>query len=149
MKLEDEIKQKSFQSEFHRLAINVMFTSAWIQSSHLRLLKPFGLTTQQYNVLRILRGQQPNPASVSLIQERMLDKNSNASRLVDKLVAKNLIERKTCPSDRRQVDIRITSKGIELLAVMDTKLAELETSYKGITIAEAAQVSDLLDKFRG
>ncbi len=77
------------------------------------MLKPFKITTQQYNVLRILRGQHPNPASINLIIERMLDKMSNASRIVDKLVAKKLADRKVCPEDRRMVDVLITDKGIK------------------------------------
>src|SRR4051812_29759437 len=103
MKLEDEIKQKNFTSIYHKVNINILFTASWLSTQTARILKPYSITPQQYNVLRILRGQNANPASVGLIQERMLDKSSNASRLVDKLLEKKLIDRKTCPEDRRQV----------------------------------------------
>ncbi len=149
MRLEDEIKQKQFSSPYQRLALNVIFTASWLQTQSARALKPYGLTSQQYNVLRILRGQQPNPASVGLLQERMLDKSSNASRLVDKLFAKKLVERKTCPSDRRQVDIRITQKGLDLLTELDPVMKMWDTQLKTLTEQEAQLVGELLDKLRG
>lgn len=149
MRLEDEIKQKQFSSPYQRLALNIIFTASWLQTQSARALKPYGLTSQQYNVLRILRGQQPNPASVGLLQERMLDKSSNASRLVDKLFAKKLVERKTCPSDRRQVDIRITQKGLDLLAELDPVMKMWDTQLKTLTEQEAQLVGELLDKLRG
>jgi DNA-binding MarR family transcriptional regulator len=101
-------------------------------------------------VLRILRGQQGKPASVGLIQERMLDKNSNASRLIDKLVIKKLVDRKTCPTDRRQMDIKITQKGLELLSELDEpmQLQDKEMATR-LTAEEARIVSDILDRIRG
>lgn len=149
MKIEDEIKQKHFQNVYHRLSVNILYTASWLQINHLRILKPFGITPQQFNVLRILRGQQPKAASVSLIQERMLDKSSNASRLVDKLLLKKLIDRKTCPDDRRQVDIKITEKGLQLLAELDEKMKLLDELMKSISEEEAEQTGNLLDKLRG
>lgn len=149
MRLEDEIKQKTFNNVYHRLTVNILFTASWLQTSHLRILKPYGITPQQFNVLRILRGQFPKAASVSLIQERMLDKSSNASRLVDKLLAKKLIDRKTCPEDRRQVDIRITDKGMELLAGLDVKMKQIEEGLKTISEQDAEMMGRLLDQLRG
>lgn len=149
MKLEDEIKQKSFTSIYHRLTVNIMFTSSWLQSRHLRELKLFKLTPQQYNVLRILRGQHPVPASVGLIQERMLDKNSNASRLLDKLLLKKLIERKSSETDRRQMDVRITAEGLELLKKLDILQEQWNGELKTLTLEEAETVNALLDKMRG
>ena len=114
-----------------------------------RQLRPFGITQQQYNVLRILRGQNPEPASVGLIQERMIDRSSNASRLVDKLHDKGLAVRKTCKKDRRQVDILITQKGLDLLAQLDeSQDMDLNSPIK-LSETEADQLSNLLDKLRG
>ncbi|MFM2018719.1 MAG: hypothetical protein RL007_2375 [Bacteroidota bacterium] len=150
MKLEDEIKQKTFSSPYQKLILNVFVTSSWFGSESTRVLKPYKITLQQYNVLRILRGQQGKPASVGLIQERMLDKNSNASRLIDKLVIKKLVDRKTCPTDRRQMDIKITQKGLELLSELDEpmQLQDKEMATR-LTAEEARIVSDILDRIRG
>jgi DNA-binding MarR family transcriptional regulator len=150
MKLEEEIKQKTFNNPYHRMTVNVLFTASWLQTNHMRMLKPFGLTPQQFNVMRILRGQHPGAASVSLIQERMLDRSSNASRLVDKLLAKKLVDRKTCPDDRRQVDIKITQAGLDLLAKMDAEMKKTEEQMQqALTEQEAVQLGELLDKLRG
>ncbi len=132
------------------MLLNVYFTSSWFAVQTTRTLKPYKLTVQQYNVLRILRGQQNKPSSVGLIQERMLDKSSNASRLIDKLVLKKLVDRKTCPSDRRQMEIRITQKGLDILNELDSKLEANENGVSAIISADDAQmVSDILDKVRG
>jgi DNA-binding MarR family transcriptional regulator len=150
MKLEDEIKQKNFSSAYQKMLLNVYFTSSWFATNTARTLKPYRLTLQQYNVLRILRGQHTKPASVGLIQERMLDKSSNASRLIDKLLLKKLVERKTCPSDRRQMEIRITQKGLDLLAELDSKMRISEVEAENhISAEEAHLVSDILDRMRG
>lgn len=110
MKIEDEIKQSKFHSEYQKLAINILFTNQWLTTNTTKILKPFGISPQQYNVLRILKGQSPNAISVSNIMDRMIDKMSNTSRLVEKLRQKELIERVTCEKDRRQVDVKITKK---------------------------------------
>ncbi|MBS1903600.1 MAG: winged helix DNA-binding protein [Bacteroidetes bacterium] len=148
MKIEQEIKQSKFRNEYHKLAINLAYTANWLSRITAQTLKPYKLTPQQFNVLRILRGQQPNPASINLITERMIDKMSNASRLVDKLLEKALVERTVCPTDRRQVDVRITDKGIALLAELDPKLDELNTLLGRISVDEAAKLNELLDRIR-
>lgn len=150
MKIEEEIKQKTFTSPYQKMILNVYVTSSWFGTRTARILKPYKITLQQYNVLRILRGQQGNPASVGLIQERMMDKSSNASRLIDKLVLKKLVDRKTCPEDRRQMDIRITTKGIELLNELEIPMSQDESTMAHlITEEEATIMSDLLDRIRG
>jgi DNA-binding MarR family transcriptional regulator len=150
MKLEDEIKQKNFSSLHQKMMLNIFVTSSWFGTDTARILKPYKITLQQYNVLRILRGQQGKPASVGLIQERMLDKSSNASRLIDKLVLKKLVDRKPCPSDRRQMDIKITQKGLELLSSVDVPMQEQDKAMASlITEEEARIVSDILDRVRG
>ena len=104
MKIEKEIKQSKFKSEHQKMLINILYTSSWLAAKHAASLKPAGLSTQQFNILRILRGQHPEPATVNLLIDRMLDKNSNASRLVEKLRLKKLVERAICPEDRRAVN---------------------------------------------
>lgn len=150
MSIEADIKQTTpFRSPYQRVLVNVMYTSNWLASSQMQMLKPFGLTLQQYNVLRILRGQSPNPVKVSDITERMLDKMSNASRLVDKLVAKKLVLRTECPSDRRAVDVVITDAGLALLTKLDVHQGEWsEIQRSKLTEEEAFQLSQLLDKLR-
>lgn len=149
MKLEEEIKQKTFISPYHRLTVNILFTASWLNTQMIRVLKPFGITPQQYNVLRILRGQNQKPASVGLIQERMLDKSSNASRLIDKLVEKKLIDRKTCPEDRRQVDIRINQKGLDLLQDVEPNIDHMDSVFNSLSEEEATIAGDLIDRLRG
>jgi DNA-binding MarR family transcriptional regulator len=149
MDLEKEIKQnKSFSSEYEKLTVNIMFTNSWLNTKQIKIFKPYGISPQQYNILRILRGQLPNPASVSLLQERMIDKMSNASRLVDKLKLKKLVERKECKADRRQVDIIITEKGLDLLKTISKDIESVENTFKTISLAEAKELNRILDKLR-
>lgn len=148
MKIEDEIKQRAFKDEHQKAYINLVFTAGWLQLRQSSMFKDYGLTLPQFNVLRILRGQHPQPATVNLLIERMLDKTSNASRIVDKLEAKELVTRKVCPSNRRAVDIRITEAGLELLQRLDVVLENQHIGLQNLTPQEAAQLSDLLDKIR-
>ncbi len=148
MKIEEAIKQKEFKSEHQKLFINILYTANWLNNETLKALKPFGLSPQQYNVLRILKGQHPNSISVNNIIDRMLDKSSNASRLVDKLKQKDLVEREVCTNDRRQVDIKITTKGLKLLTDIGEKLDNLNGFKDSITIEEAKKLNNYLDKIR-
>jgi DNA-binding MarR family transcriptional regulator len=149
MKLEDEIKQKKFNNEYEKLVVNILFTGNWMSLVNTGNLKPYGLTLPQYNVLRILRGQYPNPATVNLLIDRMLDKSSNASRIVDRLLLKGLLSRKICKKDRRSVDVAITEKGMELLKRIDGNSIEWRQTYKTLNIEEAKNLNNLLDKLRG
>ena len=149
MKIEEEIKQEEFSSSYQKVMVNILFTSSWLSSLHLQFLKPYNISMQQYNVLRILRGQYPQPASITLLTDRMLDKNSNASRLVDKLLDKKLIVRKVCKEDRRQKDVVIADKGLELLDQIDQRFSELEEQVSHFTQEDAEKLSDLLDQLRG
>lgn len=148
MGIEQEIKQRNFKSEYEKLIINQLFTGKWVSDTVTQHLKPYKLTNQQYNVLRILRGQDNNTLSVNGITERMIDKMSNVSRLVDKLLTKELIERKINAIDRRQVDVIITEKGLSLLELIDEKENELHNHFKNITPNEACRLNNLLDKLR-
>ncbi|MBF9253934.1 MarR family transcriptional regulator [Pontibacter sp. 172403-2] len=148
MKIEDEIKQSNFKSKYQKAYINLVYTSGWLQQAQAALFKPFGLTLPQYNILRILRGQYPKPATISLLIERMLDKTSNASRIVDKLEAKGLVTRKQCPEDRRTVDVLITEKALALLKEMDGLEGGTKTGIKNLSEQEAHELNRLLDKIR-
>lgn len=150
MSIETDIKQATpFKSAYQRMTVNLIYTSNWIVDQQMQLLKPFGLTLQQYNVLRILRGQYPAPVKVSDITERMLDKMSNASRLVDKLVAKDLVIRTECPRDRRAVDVVIKESGLELLKRIDGHMTAWDDKQRQkLTEEEASVLSQLLDRLR-
>ncbi|MFN8355659.1 MAG: MarR family transcriptional regulator [Spirosomataceae bacterium] len=149
MSIEHDIKQqKPFRSPYQRMVVNISYTANWLNANLAEILKPYDLSIQQYNVLRILRGQHPNPTTVNAIIERMLDKQSNASRLIDKLLSKELVSRRICPADRRAVDIVITPKGLEVLADIDELNVQWEKQLEGISTDEANVLSQLLDKIR-
>jgi len=149
MRLEEEIMQNTFKNEYHRLSVNLIYSGNRVNLMSSKYLKPFGLTSAQFNVLRILRGQYPKPVTVNLIIERMLDKMSNASRIVDKLVQKKLSERKICFDDRRRVDVIITEKGVKLLKEIDKYENEWFSKFKLLNVNEAKKLNTLLDKLRG
>lgn len=147
--LEEAIKQKEFKDPYNKLVVNLLYTHSYLVSAQNSILKPFDLSPEQYNVLRILRGQNGVPTTVSSIQDRMLNKMSNASRLVDKLKAKELVERRECPSDRRQVDILITEKGLQILNDLQVRMEGFNTQVINLTEEEVIIMNDLLDKLRG
>lgn len=151
MRLEDEIKQPTFQSDAQKAYLNVMYTAGWLALRQATAFKPYGLTLPQFNVLRILRGQHPKPATVALLIERMLDKTSNASRIVDKLEEKKLVTRTICPANRRAVDICITESGLRLLRQMEDDQVVGPVVYGADRLGEAElrQLNQLLDKMRG
>lgn len=149
MRIEDEIKQKQFKSSADKAVVNLLFTNNWVTRQLHRFYSLYGLSAQQFNVLRILRGMRPEPASISTLNERMLDKMSNVSRLVDKLIAKGLVDRQVSATDRRQVDVFITEKGLEVTNEISMKLDQEIESLVNLPEEEANQLSDLLDRLRG
>lgn len=149
MKIEDAIQQKEFKDPYNKLVVNFLYTHSYIVTAQNALFKPYDLSPEQYNVLRILRGQNGVPATVSSIQDRMLNKMSNASRLVEKLKQKGLVKREECPEDRRQVDVVITLNGLEILEELEVKVDESNRSFVHLSLDEVAQMNDLLDKMRG
>ena len=148
MRLEDEIQQKKFKSIQQKLVLNLIYTTNWLTAKQDTLFKNSGITVQQYNVLRILRGQYPNPCSIKLIKERMLDRMSDTSRIVDKLFTKKLLLRKECPNDRRSVDIVISEKGLELLKSLDHIDELSKQTIKSLSQDEINTLNNLLDKLR-
>jgi DNA-binding MarR family transcriptional regulator len=149
MRLEEEIKQKEFENDYHKATVNIIYTFNWLDSKSKDFFKKYDLTTQQYNILRILRGQHPQPATINLLRERMLDKMCDASRIVERLRIKNLLQRTPCSNDRRSVDIKITSKGLDLLEKIDKDIESLFSYMKNLNKDEIQELNNLLDKLRG
>ncbi len=149
MKIEKAIKQtRPFKSAHHRAAVNLIFSSNWLNDQHRIFFKKYDLTRKQFNVLRIVKGAD-KPISTAAIRERLLDKMSDASRVVDRLEKKQLVSKHTCPSDKRLVDIALTSKGILLLEKIAKQDNQLGDVLKNLSEKEATQLSNLLDKMRG
>lgn len=148
MGLEEDIQQKKFRSEFQKAGINLLYTAGWIRDKNRTIFESEDITAQQFNILRILRGSHPKPLSTQAIRERMLEKMSDTSRIVDRLIVKGLVKKVVCKSDRRLVDIQITEKGKKLLERIDPKEDELEEAINNLSEKEAAQLNSLLDKIR-
>jgi len=149
MRIDDEIQSSKFEDNYHKAVINISYTYGWLNNFLRCRFEKYNLTQQQFNILRILRGQFPNPATVNLLKERMIDKMSDASRIVDRLVQKGLVSRCTNNKDRRAVDIRISEIGMDILAKLDTEFRTKDILEKNLTEEEAGQLSNLLDKMRG
>jgi DNA-binding MarR family transcriptional regulator len=147
-KIEEEIQQEHFRSAHQKAVINLIFTANWLFSKQQELFKPFGITAQQFNILRILKGQHPKCISATEIKSRMLDRNSDVSRLLDRLITKKLVDKKICPSDKRASDVLITEEGLYLLSAIDQQQKEID-GVLSLSEAEADQLSLLLDKARG
>ncbi|MEO8795330.1 MAG: MarR family transcriptional regulator [Daejeonella sp.] len=149
MKLEKEIVTEKFTNSYQKSVVNIIYTYGWVTNLLRKRFDCYDITMQQFNILRILRGQYPNPATVNLLKERMLDKMSDASRIVERLVQKELVSRCTNVKDRRAVDIRISKKGLEILEKLDSEMDVEHVLKSNLSEEEAAQLSNLLDKFRG
>jgi|SRR5687768_1477867 len=145
-KIEDEIRQKKFTSAHQKAVINLIYTSNWLQNQQQEFFKSFGITGQQFNILRILKGQFPKSISGTEIKSRMLDRNSDVSRLLDRLASKNLITKQTCPNDKRASDVRITDEGLALLNEINK--TQKQDQVLSLSDEEAERLSDLLDKAR-
>jgi DNA-binding MarR family transcriptional regulator len=148
MELETEIKTK-FENDYHKMVVNIIYTYSWVSDLLKQRLGKHQITLQQFNILRILRGQYPNPATINLLKERMLDKMSDASRIVERLVQKGLVTRCINQKDRRAVDIVINEKGLELLKKLDPVITPIDVLKANLSDAEAKQLNVLLDKLRG
>jgi MarR family transcriptional regulator, 2-MHQ and catechol-resistance regulon repressor len=148
MGIEKEIHQEKFRSARHKAMLNILFTNGWFTEKMKTILAPEDITPQQYNILRILRGSFPQPLSTLQIRERMLDRMSDTSRIVDRLVAKQLVKKVVCTKDRRLVDVTITEKGQNLLKRLDGQVNSMDSILSNITEKEAQTISNLLDKLR-
>lgn len=149
MKIESIIKSTIALPVCKKTVLNIMYTQTLMADKFGEVLKPFDLSGEQFNVLRILRGQKGEPANMSLIQERMLARNSNTTRLVDKLLLKDLVTREVCPGNRRKIEVRITENGLELLKKVDPKVDEFEQKFAAnLSGTELETLNELLEKFR-
>lgn len=149
MRIEEIIKSTAAIDETKKIILNVMFTHTIISERFNDVLKPYDLSSEQYNVLRILRGQKGNPANMCIIQERMITKNSNTTRLIDKLLLKELVTREVCPENRRKIEVLITKKGMQLLEELDPKVLENEQQFaNNLNTDELEQLNTLLEKYR-
>ena len=145
----DEIQQSEFSDVYQQLGINILFTAAWFGEKNRLALKDYDLSLPQYNVLRILRGQKGQAITVAGLCERMIDKSSNASRIVDKLESRKLVSRRVCDKDRRQVDVVITEKGTSLLEELDGKVPTFKTIMaKQLSSKDAEALNFALDQIR-
>lgn len=148
MKLEEEIKQSKFRSEYQKAIVNIYYTNCYITSQFQKILKKYKVTPQQFNILRILRGQHPKVANMSLIKERILDKNSDVSRIVERLRTKKLIKRRISRKDRRQMNVKITQSGLNLLSKMDECEQKMDNVLSKLSKKEVKLLNELLDKIR-
>lgn len=149
MKIEDEIKSTIGLDIAKKVILNVMYTQNVINDKFSELLKPYDISSEQYNVLRILRGQKGTPANMCVIQDRMIAKSSNTTRLIDKLLLKDLVTRNICPNNRRKMEITITEKGLQLLIDLDPKVVQHEQLFaSNLESQELTQLNLLLEKYR-
>lgn len=149
MDIKSAIKQKApFRSAHHKAFVNLMFTHGWIITRSNAFFKAHGITRQQYNILRILNGSK-KPLTTSNIRDRLLDKMSDTTRVIDRMIKRGLVQKKTNTEDRRLVDITMTNEGQKILNDVDKKAEDMDKILGNLTIAEAEQLSDLLDKCRG
>ncbi|MGD1844748.1 MAG: MarR family winged helix-turn-helix transcriptional regulator [Salibacteraceae bacterium] len=148
MRLEDELKMKQFSHPFQKAMLNIGFTGNWIRQKIRPTMEGFGLTAQQYNVLRILRGRHPEAAFPGEVKAVMIDKTPDLTRLIDRLLKKELVTRNTCAENRRKVALHITKKGLLLLEEMEPVLKAKMKDLQKITDEEAEMLSALLDKLR-
>ncbi len=148
MGIEQDIQQAKFRNPHQKAAINLIYTLGWMRDKTRSIFESEDITPQQFNILRILRGSHPQPLSTLQIRERMLEKMSDTSRLVDRLVNKGLVKKLTCRKDRRLVDVVITDKGRKLLERLDTRQDEIDGVLQNLSEKDANILSDLLDKIR-
>ena len=147
MTLENDINQHSFRNEYQKSVLNLIYTFNWMNEKLNRTFERFEVTQQQFNILRILRGAG-KPLSTLQIRQRMLDKMSDTSRIVDRLIIKGLVKKAVSEGDRRLVDVQLTDKGKKLLQQMDSLNDEFDAVFRNLTVEEAAKLNELLDKIR-
>jgi MarR family multiple gene transcriptional regulator MgrA len=150
MLIEKEIHQlKPFRNNYHKASVNLIFTGKWMIQFHSDIFRQYNLTIQQYNILRILRGRFPLATTIKMIRDRMLDRLSDTSRIVELLRKKKLADRNICDKDRRKMDVIITQKGLDILKEMDKENERMDKKLYTLSEQEIVQLNALLDKLRG
>jgi len=147
MGIEKDIQQQTFRNEYQKATVNIIFSANWLNERIKSFLDTEDITQQQYNILRILKGNR-DPLSTLQIRERMLDKMSDTSRIVERMVRKGLVEKKVCGADKRLVDVVISKKGLGILEKLDKRNTQIDDLVNGLTAEEAVQLNALLDKMR-
>jgi len=147
MSIEKDIQQSKFRNEYHKTVVNLIFTYNWITEKTKQFFDKGDITSQQYNILRILRGAG-KPLSTLQIRQRMLDKMSDTSRIVDRLVKKELVQKVVCKTDRRLVDVTITDTGLQLLDKLDSYNEQMDAMLSNLSEDDAKMLNQLLDKIR-
>jgi DNA-binding MarR family transcriptional regulator len=148
MSLEKDINQTKFNNEHQKIMVNIIYTANWMNEQLKTFFDKADITQQQFNILRILRGAG-EPISTLQIRQRMLDKMSDTSRIVDRLVIKGLVKKTICPTDKRLVDVSITIKGKKILEKIDASQTQMDAISNNLTDADAEIMNGLLDKMRG
>jgi MarR family transcriptional regulator, 2-MHQ and catechol-resistance regulon repressor len=148
MGIDKDIQQSKFRNVHQKAAINLIYTLGWMRERTRHIFEKEDITPQQFNILRILRGSNPQPLSTLQIRERMLEKMSDTSRIVDRLITKGLVKKVICKKDRRLVDVIITDKGKKLLERLDLRQDEIDSVLGNLSEKDANLLSDLLDKIR-
>jgi|SRR5690606_11851451 DNA-binding MarR family transcriptional regulator len=149
MKLEEALKTANFRNERHKVLLNIIYTAYWLKSTNSALLKNIGLTVEQFNVMRILKGKHPQPVCIRDIASRMIEKNSNVPRIIDRLVTKGIVVRQTSETDKRETLVSLTEDGMRQLLEANKLTDPVSDSLIGITTEEAVLLNELLEKLRG
>lgn len=149
VKLEQAIQSSKFKNEMHKASLNILYTAWWLKTQMSKVLKEFGLTHEQYNVMRILKGKYPEQMCVKDISCRMIEKSSNVPRIIDRLVLKKLVKRADSPTDKRETVITLTQAGIAVLAASTESVNQLMEQMVQIETAEAQELNRLLERMRG
>ncbi|MBL0145902.1 MAG: MarR family transcriptional regulator [Chitinophagaceae bacterium] len=147
MSIDKDINQRTFRNEYQKASVNIIYTFNWMSEKMKVLFEKHGLTAQQFNILRILRGAK-EPLSTLQIRQRMLDKMSDTSRIVDRLIIKGLVKKQVCKTDKRLIDVVITEKGKKILAKLDNHQNEMDEILHNLSEPEAKTLNKLLDKIR-
>jgi DNA-binding MarR family transcriptional regulator len=148
MKIEDALKTNKFRDEKHKAILNILYTAYWLKNFISKKLKEEGITSEQYNVLRILKGKHPGRVCVKDIGERMIERSSNVPRILDKLILKELVKRENSEIDKRETLVFLTVKGIEMLDKMTEMIDRAENEALSLSSEDATVLSNLLDKVR-
>ena len=149
MEIDREIQQKKFDNDRHRARVNLLLTASWLTGEMKTFLEPYDITPKQFNILRILRGQHPGTVAIEEVRGRMIDRMSDVSRIIDRLVQKELVAKQPCRNDRRSTRVSITEAGLALLQRVDEQKEQLEASLRRLSDEETRQLNALLDKLRG
>lgn len=149
MEFEKVIKQSKFKDGYHKAVVNLLYTANFFRDAHLKIFSEFGIQSQHYNVLRILKGQYPSSVSPGYIKEVMIDKGSDLTRLISKLVVLGWVEKNICPENKRKMNISLNQVGVETLQCISHKIEFLDQGLKNLSEEEYQALSQLLDKMRG